>query len=1669
MKKSNKGFTLIELLASVVLLGILFGLGIPVLTSMVTSNRDKIYVNDAKKLMSQAEYKIKAASTVIEKPSAGDCIVISMIYLESTDFDVAPNRGEYIRDASYVVVKNNAGTLEYSAAIVEKLKDGSYKGIELTSESLLRGSNAIKYVGPISTSDLKIVESKEDNDVTVEYINSRMKKVAGIDTNYVTDIEHIYNNPDLEDEATTGGSEPPVITKASLASASGKNYNSLDATLTVSAEDKDTPKNKLKVYISRVGYDDALEHQTAMDYGTTGSFVKEYDFGSEGYAYGDPDKSKVVLYIVVKDDKDNTDKTMIVYNIHMNEPPEIGTKSKIEKLPTDKVSRVVGLVTLDVTDDIDKVENLKFCLTENANATECTNYKSYNETFNYGQGQFTYSFSNNKCDLNGQTKSLNVFVKDVNGLVNNKVLNYTIYKDKAPTFAADNPITVVPVTEAFSSVGSLNVRIIVKGSDEASYNSDMKVYISDGGTEKEYDFDPSNEMDYLLAGTYDGAIRNINIRLKDECGNYSETKTYPYPVYGNEAPVIEGLSVESKGSACLNDYPCDDSIGGNRNVRVNFRVTDDIDYDDLSNKISVCWGQYDTYCCETKDASGNCTKLKNTKKYSEAENGASFAFDTTNQKPYTGQNSVKNFYVFAQDSYGKISKTELSGGYKLYTNQAPKIDDFVVRSDPNSTDTYFTTEESLDVAMFIEASDDLTNFNDLSYEIKSDGQKIYTAANSTTECKGTLTNYDEAIGIKCHLNGGYDGKARKITLTLTDSYGKTVTTTDAQAVSYMVYQNQAPKILKMPKGDEEETDDDTGGEDDDGTEEDGDDITVTDVEPGADIAPRHSDCNQNYKCPYFGSEGGSADVTLLFDLEDDIDRVPTADIDEETGESTYSYEDPTRGLKICTFQTLKTVSFNPDSNYCTNTNNFVSYAEFLNNEREFTFPSYDGKDHVLYIYAMDSFGATDYVAVDYKIYQNLPPEFAYMNDNDEKVTSIPSIHTTETNRFGNDSETNLEADDTSGDDGTSEEGTENLDLYKGLNRIKKAVFEIQAMDDFDEQVNLRFKICYKLKGSSGSGTCQSTFAEFSPTGYQVEINAPTYSGQTYEVFAYVQDSLGLQSTGPSESVEYTLYNDVNPILKSVSASFTEADLAAPEEEPEVELECVFNGNKYYGPNGEELADEDEYIEKCISTDGKFYCVKYRGQYYNNVGEVVTEEEYNESCAVDEPEEPEETYICERVAKPNNGGYTYYGPTGQKLNNRNEYLRQCEGYAIGPSTNASGQKVKFSIIVQDPYDTYTVCINKTGETCESGDYVGLTSTKGFDGTSLDPAYVYFVEPQGLKYTENEERYDQNGNLIEPYDDEGNPTPTQTGETTKTVKNSESTYYVFIRDSSGKMAERITSIIEDDEFANCEDNDTCPAICETANNSANNDGKGTCSSVVASEYEECGELEYNFYKSEFIHYPRNGKTTPISASLCSGMCYYAEAKDEFDYVDPEVPTIDEEEEGGEGENTIDESEKVFNTSEIFAYYQKKLFYKDRFDSTKACDTKNSLEEYDDEESTEENPSKVSYKKHYCSFVGCFKQDLDTTNYGEYEVKAIGTFKRTIPLTETISYTDLSTGETYESQNYHMIYLSSYDGKSDTIDLNPTNYKMVPKAYESETSIYRYRSSETNYDNYYVRVRD
>ena len=70
--KNKKGFTLVELLAAIVILGILSVFALPTITRMFESSRNKMYVSDAKKLISLVEYRLKASSTTIDKPDNGN-------------------------------------------------------------------------------------------------------------------------------------------------------------------------------------------------------------------------------------------------------------------------------------------------------------------------------------------------------------------------------------------------------------------------------------------------------------------------------------------------------------------------------------------------------------------------------------------------------------------------------------------------------------------------------------------------------------------------------------------------------------------------------------------------------------------------------------------------------------------------------------------------------------------------------------------------------------------------------------------------------------------------------------------------------------------------------------------------------------------------------------------------------------------------------------------------------------------------------------------------------------------------------------------------------------------------------------------------------------------------------------------------------------------------------------------------------------------------------------------------------------------------------------------------------------------------------------------------------------------------------------------------------------
>lgn len=132
--KNSKGFTLVELLAAVVILGILTAFAVPSIMKVITNNRDKTYREDAKKMVTLAESRIRSGK--IMNPIKGQCLLVTINGLESGEFKKAPNGGEYDKDESFVLVKrneenNDKGMPQYTyyVYLVEKYGD-NYRGID---------------------------------------------------------------------------------------------------------------------------------------------------------------------------------------------------------------------------------------------------------------------------------------------------------------------------------------------------------------------------------------------------------------------------------------------------------------------------------------------------------------------------------------------------------------------------------------------------------------------------------------------------------------------------------------------------------------------------------------------------------------------------------------------------------------------------------------------------------------------------------------------------------------------------------------------------------------------------------------------------------------------------------------------------------------------------------------------------------------------------------------------------------------------------------------------------------------------------------------------------------------------------------------------------------------------------------------------------------------------------------------------------------------------------------------------------------------------------------------------------------------------------------------------------------------------------------------------------
>ena len=153
MKRKRNGFTLVELLAVIVILGIIMVIAIPNVTGILFKNRAATYVEDAKKLATTAEYKLRGSNTGIVKPTNGKCVIMNLAYLDNSEFEKPPYGGTYLKDESFVVIKKNGAKNEYEyyVQLLEEIKDGSsLRGIPFMRAADLYKDNSTNLVANVS-------------------------------------------------------------------------------------------------------------------------------------------------------------------------------------------------------------------------------------------------------------------------------------------------------------------------------------------------------------------------------------------------------------------------------------------------------------------------------------------------------------------------------------------------------------------------------------------------------------------------------------------------------------------------------------------------------------------------------------------------------------------------------------------------------------------------------------------------------------------------------------------------------------------------------------------------------------------------------------------------------------------------------------------------------------------------------------------------------------------------------------------------------------------------------------------------------------------------------------------------------------------------------------------------------------------------------------------------------------------------------------------------------------------------------------------------------------------------------------------------------------------------------------------------------------------------------
>ena len=165
----SRGFTLIELLATLTILGTIMAIAVPNVMSILDKNKRTTYLEDAKKLVTQAEYKFRMSQS-IDKPADGECVVFRMKSLDVSEIKKGPEGSLYDTENSFVAIRYNGSSYQYGVLIYEANKK---RGVKLVnSEKLNEETAMMNYINEnITSSAISLGSTISGEDFSCKVVN----------------------------------------------------------------------------------------------------------------------------------------------------------------------------------------------------------------------------------------------------------------------------------------------------------------------------------------------------------------------------------------------------------------------------------------------------------------------------------------------------------------------------------------------------------------------------------------------------------------------------------------------------------------------------------------------------------------------------------------------------------------------------------------------------------------------------------------------------------------------------------------------------------------------------------------------------------------------------------------------------------------------------------------------------------------------------------------------------------------------------------------------------------------------------------------------------------------------------------------------------------------------------------------------------------------------------------------------------------------------------------------------------------------------------------------------------------------------------------------------------------------------------------------------------------